>query len=159
MLAAAFEGFLEKTVRKALTDQESKRVYKELDEGAIESVVGELKKGPVPDVLTVYLSGADLYAHVAEEGPDNARRSYLVEVVDPMFAKLPQRSTRARRSPVDGWWWGRTTGTRRSCMTTSTRSARKAARIRRRSSHASASASGRSSSGPPTCCSASGRAR
>ena len=51
-------------------------------------VVGELSRGVLPDVLTLYLSGTDLYAHVAEEGPDKARRSYLEEVVDPQLAKL-----------------------------------------------------------------------
>jgi arylsulfatase A-like enzyme len=42
-------------------------------------------------VLTIYLSGTDLYAHVADEGPDEARRSYLKEVVDPALAKLLAR--------------------------------------------------------------------
>jgi hypothetical protein len=46
-------------------------------------------------VLTVYLSGADQYAHVADIGPDKARREYLKEEVDPLlkglFAALNER--------------------------------------------------------------------
>ena len=102
VLASAFEGFLEKNVEKLLADKESKRVYKELDEGAIASVISELKKGPVPDVLTIYLTGTDLYAHVAEEGPDSARRSYLVEVVDPLFGRLAA-ALEARTALVGRW--------------------------------------------------------
>ena len=88
VLGAAFEGFIEVEAKKVLEDKESRRLYAELDSGAIEVVVGELSRGVLPDVLTLYLSGTDLYAHVAEEGPDKARRSYLEEVVDPQLAKL-----------------------------------------------------------------------
>lgn len=88
VLARAFEGFLEKEVEKHLEDAESRRLYQQLDEGAIGSVLTELKTGTVPDVLTVYLSGVDLYAHVADEGPERARRSYLVAVLDPLLGQL-----------------------------------------------------------------------
>ena len=103
VLASAFEGFVEKTVDKHLADKESMRVYKELDEGAIETAVSELrKKGPSPDVLTVYLSGTDLYAHVAEEGPDNARRSYLEKIVDPLLGRLAA-ALEERHALADRW--------------------------------------------------------
>ncbi len=105
-IASAFGGFVQKTAKKMLTGAESTRVYKDLDEGAMDTVVHELEKGPVPDVLTVYFSGTDLYAHVAEEGPDKACRSYLVEVLDPLFAKLAvalnARGALARRWVVVG---------------------------------------------------------
>ena len=102
VLANAFEGFIEKEAVKHLEDKESRRVYKELDEGAVESVVTALKKGPIPDVLTIYLSGTDLYAHVADEGPDKARSAYLVEVVDPLLAKL--NKALEARSALAGRW-------------------------------------------------------
>jgi hypothetical protein len=42
----------------------------------------------LPDVLTVYLSGTDLFAHVATQGPEEARRIYLARALEPRFAKL-----------------------------------------------------------------------
>jgi predicted AlkP superfamily pyrophosphatase or phosphodiesterase len=88
VLASAFEGFIEVEAKKHLADKESRRLYAELDEAVVDAVSSRLGQGPVPDVLTLYLSGTDLYAHVAEEGPDAARRSYLAEVVDPSLARL-----------------------------------------------------------------------
>jgi hypothetical protein len=63
-------------------------LYESIDKGGVDTVVKALASGPLPDVLHVYLSGADLYAHVAEEGPDVARRTYLVEVIDPLVTKI-----------------------------------------------------------------------
>jgi hypothetical protein len=64
-------------------------VYAELDEQVIDSVIDELEEDePLPDVLTIYLSGADQFAHVAESGPDAARREYLREEVDPLLGAL-----------------------------------------------------------------------
>jgi hypothetical protein len=57
---------------------------------------------PLPDVLTVYLTGTDLYAHVAEEGPDEARRAYLREVADPALGKLSAK-LRERDGLRDRW--------------------------------------------------------
>ena len=80
---AGYVNFAQKKSKKA------RETFKALDEAAIDAVVSRLGKESVPpDVLTVYLSGTDLYAHVAEEGPDEARRVYLREVVDPALAKL-----------------------------------------------------------------------
>jgi hypothetical protein len=76
--------------------------FETLDIGAIDAVTDQLAKGPLPDVLTLYLPGADLYAHIAEEGPDVARRTYLREVVDPPLAKLVRR-LRAR-GQLDRLW-------------------------------------------------------
>jgi len=42
-------------------------------------------------VLALYLPGADLYAHEAARGPFRARRDYLIEVLDPRFARLAER--------------------------------------------------------------------
>ena len=88
VLASAFEGFIEVEEKKQIEAKESRRLYAELDGAVIDTVTDHLRKGPVPDVLTIYLSGTDLYAHIAKEGPDAARRSYLEEVVDPKLQTL-----------------------------------------------------------------------
>ena len=98
MLAAFVEDGLPSEERKVT----SRKPYEALDHGAIEAVVSHLGSGAVPDVLTVYLSGTDLYAHVAKEGPDEARRAYLTEVVDPALAKLVAR-LRERGALADRW--------------------------------------------------------
>ena len=69
----------------------SRGAYAALDNSAVDSVVDRLAHGGSPDVLTVYLYGTDLYAHVASEGPDRARRGYLRDVVDPALGKLVAR--------------------------------------------------------------------
>lgn len=88
ILAKAFEGFLEDSVKKVASDKESFRSYADLDEAVIDVVTSHLDEPTIPDVLTVYLTGTDLYAHIAQEGPDVARQTYLREVVDPALAKL-----------------------------------------------------------------------
>lgn len=105
VFADAFETFVESSVKKLVAnDQESRKIYAALDNAVAGVVVDHLEKGPVPDVLTVYFGGADLFAHVAEEGPDRARRSYLKDVIDPQIgriaAKLRERSALDRRFVV-----------------------------------------------------------
>lgn len=100
VLAKAFQGFIQKEVEQRVQDKESRRVYSELDEGIVDRVVSALETGPLPDVLTVYLAGTDLYAHIATEGPDAARTKYLVEVVDPAMGKL--RKTLEKRKALAG---------------------------------------------------------
>jgi predicted AlkP superfamily pyrophosphatase or phosphodiesterase len=101
IIAKAFEGFLEQELSHG-SGKSARRVYEELDKAAIESLVSHLERGPVPDMLTLYLSGTDLYAHVAEEGPDEARQAYLTEVIDPAMAPLVARM-RARGMLDDRW--------------------------------------------------------
>jgi hypothetical protein len=88
VLGKAMKAFLEVLVdaKKASRD-----AYAALDTGAIDTVVEHLESGPTPDVLTLYLYGTDLYAHVASEGPDEARRAYMREVIDPALAKVVAR--------------------------------------------------------------------
>jgi hypothetical protein len=105
VMADAFETIFETIVKKGTAhDKPSRRVYEKLDKDVIDKVTSTLDKGPVPDVLTVYLSGTDLYAHIAEEGPDAARRAYLREVVEPaigsLIAKLRARNALANRYVV-----------------------------------------------------------
>lgn len=102
-IAIAMAGFLESFIEHHVTNTDtSRRIYEDLDTAAIEALVGQLDDGPVPDVLTVYLSGTDLYAHTAHEGPDVARRAYLAEVVDPLIAKLTAK-LRSRRALANRW--------------------------------------------------------
>jgi len=102
-IAMAMASFLESFIEKHMTNSDtSRRIYEDLDEAAIEAMIGQLDDGPVPDVLTVYLSGTDLYAHTAKEGPDRARRAYLVEVVEPLIAKLTKK-LRARHALANRW--------------------------------------------------------
>jgi predicted AlkP superfamily pyrophosphatase or phosphodiesterase len=61
----AFEAFVEEAVDKLAAQKQSRLIYKELDEQVVDVVVGALDAETLPDVLTVYLSGTDLYAHVA----------------------------------------------------------------------------------------------
>lgn len=98
ILAEAFEHVIEKGVKEVTSKAEGKKnnktardAFEKLDKLLISDVVDALDKGVLPDVLTVYISGTDLYAHVAEEGPDEARRTYLKEVTDLTLAKLVAR--------------------------------------------------------------------
>lgn len=88
VLAAAFESAVVGAAKKVTGEKDDADVYAKLDQSVAEKVVDQLKVGPLPDVLTVYFTGADLFAHIAEHGPDDARRSYLVEVLDPVIGEL-----------------------------------------------------------------------
>ncbi|CAN5891806.1 hypothetical protein BH11MYX2_BH11MYX2_33830 [soil metagenome] len=102
VMLRAFEGFAEKVARKVLTKEESRKIYADLDNAAIENLTSKLKDGPTPDVLTLYISGTDLYAHIATEGPDEARREYLTEVVNPALAKVV-KAMRERNMLENRW--------------------------------------------------------
>ena len=92
ILTKAFQHFLEDHTIGMITGKKDPRgPYATLDKQAISVTVDALEDGPVPDVLTVYLAGADLYAHVAAEGPDLARRGYMAAVADPALGKLYNR--------------------------------------------------------------------
>lgn len=88
VIVDAFEAFVEEQVDKKLDDRASRAVYEKLDAEVIDAVADNLGDGPLPDVLTVYLPGTDSFAHVSEMGPDEARRQYLMEVVDPLLGEL-----------------------------------------------------------------------
>ena len=88
VLVDAFGDYLESFVD---TVKSKRDLFATLDTATIDAVIARLADGPLPDVLTLYLSGADLYAHIANEGPDAARSSYLREVVDPALGKLVDR--------------------------------------------------------------------
>jgi type I phosphodiesterase/nucleotide pyrophosphatase len=80
----------------------TRELYETLDRAGVDVLVEHLKQGPVPDVLMLYMSGTDLYAHVAEEGPDRARRTYLHDVVDPQLGRVVERLR--ERGVLDRLW-------------------------------------------------------
>ena len=91
VLAKAAQAFLERVVGQ----EDHREVYEDLDEEVMEVVFEEIGDEGPPDVLTIYLSGADLYAHQAPKGPERARVEYLREVLDPelrtLYHKLDER--------------------------------------------------------------------
>ena len=101
VMAKAFEAFVEKEAAH-LSGKGSRATMQNLDEAVIHTLVSHLESGAVPDVLTLYLAGTDLYAHQALEGPDEARRTYLAEVIDPALAPLIARM-RARGMLEHRW--------------------------------------------------------
>ena len=106
VLAHALEEGLVKTAKLATMQGEKpdRRKFEMLDNDVVEKVKDALDDDddPVPDILTVYPSGTDLYAHVAEEGPDEARRGYLRDVADPAIGVLASK-LRERDALKDRW--------------------------------------------------------
>lgn len=102
VLAGAVEGFIETQAAK-LEDASSRELFEKLDLAAVDALVTHLQDATAaPDVLTLYLSGTDLYAHIAKEGPETARDTYLVEVVDPALAPI-LKELRRRNALQDRW--------------------------------------------------------
>lgn len=105
ILAQAFEEGLVKlgNTVSGKPNHPDRGLFEKLDKDVIAKVESDLDdKSPVPDVLTVYLSGTDLYAHVAEEGPDEARRAYLRDVVDPAIGGLMDKLR--EKHGLEGRW-------------------------------------------------------
>ena len=86
-LVKAFEAFVSKQVQE-LDSKPSPVMFETLDSAAVDAVIDHLNKDPLPDVLTLYLAGTDLYTHQAAEGPDEARRAYLARVVDKQIGRV-----------------------------------------------------------------------
>ena len=97
----AFAGFFEVAVAHATEQTPSPRLYEMLDSAAVDVLVDHLAKDPLPDVLTLYLSGTDLYAHVAEEGPDRARRTYM-HLIDKQLGRVAEALR--KRGRLDREW-------------------------------------------------------
>lgn len=92
VLADAFEALLAigaaQLVETAVELDDTSALSREVDQKAIEATVGQFKNGTNPDVLTVYIAGTDHTAHVGSNGPDKARRDYLINHLDPLFKYL-----------------------------------------------------------------------
>jgi hypothetical protein len=101
VLVKAIQGFVEAELEK-LEGQRTRSIYEKLDNETIDTIVHELDHAKVmPDVLTVYISGTDLYTHVSKKSPDDARIEYLTQVTDPalgrLVTKLRERGALANR--------------------------------------------------------------
>lgn len=73
----------------AVGDDANLMLFRHLDGEAIGTVVEQLDQRPSPPrMLTVYLTGTDLYEHSAVSGPEVAVRRYLREVIDPLLGRL-----------------------------------------------------------------------
>ncbi|CAN5435726.1 hypothetical protein BH11MYX1_BH11MYX1_41870 [soil metagenome] len=101
VMVKAFESFVEKELSH-VSGKTSRATYESLDRAVMDALITHLKDGPTPDVLTLYLAGTDLYAHVAVEGPDEARKTYLTEVVDPALGPLVAKMR--ERNMLDHRW-------------------------------------------------------
>ncbi len=75
---------------KDIVDGKVFEAFQQRDLGVLETVIEEVADDddPVPDVLTVYVSGTDGYAHNAEEGPDLALRHSMTGKVDEKLGEL-----------------------------------------------------------------------
>jgi hypothetical protein len=91
VVADAFQAMLDGVV-----DEDGAGLYAELDEEVVDTLIEALERERPPHVITLYLTGTDHYAHVHERGPDEARRRYLREVVDPLFTRLRDALTTHR---------------------------------------------------------------
>jgi hypothetical protein len=89
---------------KGVTDGDTtveRKAYAELDLSAAESLVEQLEEHGLPDLLTVYFPGVDLYTHLAPRALE-AQRAYLRDVVDSAVAEVlaPYR----RLGALDSTW-------------------------------------------------------
>ena len=96
VLGDAFSAFLQ----GGLEDAEFFQVIGALDAEVLQNTAAELEQNALPDVLTVYLFGTDLFAHRSSEGPTPARTQYMRDVLDPAFEELYQ-ALRQRDSWAD----------------------------------------------------------
>jgi hypothetical protein len=87
IMAKAFYRFLDDLVGDE-EDDDRMETFASLDGEVLDVLIDKLDDGDLPDVLTVYLVGADLFAHQARAGPDRARRLYLRQVLDPKLRAL-----------------------------------------------------------------------
>ena len=102
VLLDAVRIFLDNTVT-GKDDEGRLETYAAVDREVLATLTSAIdrvdKDEPLPDVITLYLSGTDLLAHVAHAGPDRARRTYLTRVVDPGLARL--HAALVRRGGLD----------------------------------------------------------
>ncbi len=94
VLADAFAAFLD-----ADDDADDLELFAKVDEKVIENVEAALAEGPPPHLLTLYLSGADQFAHASKEGPDKARRRYLRDVMEKLMTRVT--AALAKAAPLD----------------------------------------------------------
>jgi hypothetical protein len=89
VVADAFKALLSSTA-----EGDEIKLYAELDEEVADTLLDALEEHAPAHVITLYLTGADHYAHVHEHGPDQARRTYLRTVVDPLLVRIREALAR-----------------------------------------------------------------
>ncbi|HEX5819016.1 MAG TPA: alkaline phosphatase family protein [Gemmatimonadales bacterium] len=85
--AKSFGDLMTAAIRGASDETVERELYAELDRGATRSLVKNLEEHGIPDVLTVYFPGVDLYTHLAPD-PLASERAYLTEVLDSAVAAV-----------------------------------------------------------------------
>jgi predicted AlkP superfamily pyrophosphatase or phosphodiesterase len=77
---------------KDIADGKAFAMFEERDRKVLDVVIDEVEDDdlPVSDVLTVYASGTDAYAHAAPEPPDRALERFMTGKVDEKFAELAE---------------------------------------------------------------------
>ncbi len=87
-LAEAFSTFVSDETVGALTNEQSLSIFSEIDSELFENVTETIDMGSTPEVLTIYIPGIDHFAHISDLGPDEARRLYLKDAVEPLIRDL-----------------------------------------------------------------------
>ena len=70
---------------------DDERAYSELDDGTFDTVIGELEAddAKAPNLVMVYTSGTDLFAHESDSGPvEEVQRAYLRDQLDERMGEL-----------------------------------------------------------------------
>jgi predicted AlkP superfamily pyrophosphatase or phosphodiesterase len=77
---------------KDIADGKAFAMFEERDRKVLDVMIDEVEDDdhPVSDVLTVYVSGTDAYAHAAPEPPDRALQRFMTGKVDDKFAELAE---------------------------------------------------------------------
>jgi predicted AlkP superfamily pyrophosphatase or phosphodiesterase len=92
LLIAPRSALIDMSVAKArdVADGKAYSMYEERDRNVLDLVTDEVQDddNDVPDVLTVYASGTDAYAHAAKEGPDAALRRFMTGKVQKNYREL-----------------------------------------------------------------------
>jgi predicted AlkP superfamily pyrophosphatase or phosphodiesterase len=92
LLMAPRSALIDMSYAKArdIADGKAYAMFEERDRNVLDAVIDEVEDEdhPVPDVLTVYASGTDAYAHAAQEGPDEGLRRFMTGKVDEKYAEL-----------------------------------------------------------------------
>ena len=80
LIAAAVEGVTG-------SEDVARESYEELDRTSVESLTGTLGEHGIPDILTVYFPGVDLYTHVSQSSIVEQRK-YIRDVIDPALGEV-----------------------------------------------------------------------
>lgn len=89
-LAEAFTTFVSDETVGLLSNKQSLSVFSEIDAELFENLTETIDVGSTAEVMTIYIPGIDHFAHISDMGPDEARRLYLKEAVEPLIYDLAE---------------------------------------------------------------------